>query len=203
MAGCPASRPRRPAGGGRSRSPLPAPGAWRRHAVLLLGLCGCVLRHGSLPVPEAPPHEAAMAAVLPRVRSHSPREARRLPLAIAPVTLNYEAERYRFHLRSEFEEASRDLASKGGRIDPIGALSVGGVPVRRTGDYDPYDVTVPLLVRFTPVGFSPDSTRAVLVVVTDCGTGCGSAAGVGLRRRDDGRWRVAEVQPIELPQPAR
>ena len=72
--------------------------------------------------------------------------------------------------------------------------------VRRAGEYDPYDIEQYLLIRFSPVGFSADSARAVLLVVYDCGPGCGSRVGVGLRRATNRGWRVAQVRTV--PEPA-
>ena len=92
-----------------------------------------------------------------------------------------------------------DLAAKQGRLDPIRPPYLSGVPVRREGVYDPYDLAQYLLIRFSPVGFSGDSARAAMVVVYDCGPGCGSRAAIGLRRARNGGWRVAQVRAIPEP----
>jgi len=164
-----------------------------------LGLAACALHRPSEPVPGQPPHLAAMTSVVERVRRHPPR--RGFSLALAPVTVNYEEERYPLRLRPEFGGAVADLVAKRGRLDPIGPSYLAGVPVRRPGEFDPYDTAEYLLVRLSPVGFSPDSTRAALLVVFDCGPGCGSQVGVGLRRASNGGWRIAQYQRLPDPPP--
>jgi len=165
--------------------------------VVLAGLPGCALLHPGPPGPALSAEVGAMASVVERVRARRPHG--RFPLAVAPATVNYLPDRYPITLRSEFDAAVEDLGCKTDRLDPIGPAYIAGAAVRRAGAFDPYDVAQYLLVRFSPIGFSPDSTRAVLVVVLDCGPGCGSQAGVGLRRTRNGSWRVAEYRPIREP----
>jgi len=95
--------------------------------------------------------------------------------------------------------AVADLLSKGGLLEPIRPPYLAGVAVRREGVYDPYDIEQYLLIRFSPVGFSADSARAALVVVYDCGPGCGSPFGVGLRRAANGGWRIAQFRLLREP----
>jgi len=71
--------------------------------------------------------------------------------------------------------------------------------VRREGVYDPYNLEQYLLIRLSPIGFSADSGRAALVVVFDCGPGCGSHIGLGLRRARNGGWRIAQAVRIPVP----
>jgi len=165
--------------------------------VVLAGLPGCALLHPGPPGPAPSTEVGAMASVVERVRARRPHG--RFPLAVAPATVNYLPDRYPIVLRREFDAAVEDLGRKTDRLDPIGPAYIAGAAVRRAGAFDPYDVAQYLLVRFSPVGFSPDSTRAALVVVLDCGPGCGSQAGVGLRRTRNGSWRVAEYRPIREP----
>jgi len=157
-------------------------------------LSGCALLHPEPPGPALSAEVGAMASVVERVRARRPHG--RFPLAVAPATVNFLPDRYPIVLRREFDAAVEDLGRKTDRLDPIGPAYIAGAAVRRAGAFDPYDVAQYLLVRFSPIGFSPDSTQAALVVVLDCGPGCGSQAGVGLRRTRNGRWRVAEYRPI-------
>lgn len=168
-------------------------------ATAVLDLSGCALHHVPAPPPGQPAGVAAMTAVAERVRRRPPE--RGYPLAVAPLTLNYEADRYPLDLRGEFAAAVADLATKRGRLDPMGPAPLAGIPVRNEGGFDPYDLAQYLLLRFSPVGFSADSTRAALLVVTDCGPGCGSRLGVGLRRVANGGWRVAQVRKLPEPPP--
>jgi len=162
--------------------------------VALAALSGCALLRPEPPGPALSAEEGAMAGVVERVRARRPHG--RFPLAVAPATVNYLPDRYPVVLRSEFDAAVEDLGRKTGRLDAIGPAYIAGAAVRRVAIFDPYDVAQYLLVRFSPIGFNPDSTRAALVVVLDCGPGCGSQAGVGLRRTRNGRWRVAEYRAI-------
>jgi hypothetical protein len=140
-----------------------------------------------------------MTSVVERTKSRPPH--RGFPLAVAPVTLSYEPDRYPLELRSEFAAAVTDLVSKRGVLEPIRPPILSDVPVRREGEYDPYDVAQYLLIRLSPVGFSADSARAALVVVYDCGPGCGSRFGVGLRRATNRGWRVAQFRRLSEPPP--
>jgi len=176
---------------------LPLPARDVALALVLAGLSGCALHHVSAPPPGQPTHVAAMTAVVERVRRRPPE--RGYPLAVAPATLSYEEDRYPLDLRSEFTAAVADLASQRGRVDPVGPAPVGGVAVRNAGVFDRYDTAQYLLLRFSPVGFNADSTRAALVLVTDCGPGCGSRLGVGLRRAANRGWRVAQVTRLREP----
>ncbi len=151
------------------------------------------------PEPSEPADVTVMAAAAARFRGHPPH--RGFPLAVAPVTLSYLSERYPVALRGEFAAALTDLGTKAERLDPIRPPYLAGVPVRREGVYDPYDLQQYLLLRFSPVGFSADSLRAVLVVVFDCGPGCGSQAALGLRRATNRGWRIAEVRRVPEPPP--
>ena len=178
---------------------MPTRSRFVRHAaalccVALAGLPGCALLHPEPPGPALSAEVGAMASVVGRVRARRPHG--RFPLAVAPATVNYLPDRYPVVLRREFDAAVEDLGRKTDRLDAIGPAYIAGAAVRRAGAFDPYDVAQYLLVRFSPIGFSPDSTRAALVVVLDCGPGCGSQAGVGLRRTRNGRWRVAEYRAI-------
>jgi len=162
-------------------------------------LAGCALHHVPAPPPGQPADVAAMTAVVARTRARPPH--RGFPLAVAPVTVSYEPDRYPLGLRPEFAAAAADLLSKSGLLEPIRPPILAGVLVRREGVYDPYDIEQYLLIRFSPVGFSADSARAALVVVYDCGPGCGSQFGVGLRRATNRGWRVAEIQRLPEPPP--
>ena len=165
--------------------------------VAALGLAACVGPGAVAPEPGEPADVTVLRAVTERVRARPPH--RGYPLAIAPVTLSYEPSRYPVALRPEFAPAVADLDTKHGRLDPIRPPYLSGVPVHREGVYDPYDLSQYLLIRFSPVGFSADSTRAAMVVVYDCGPGCGSRAGIGLRRAANGGWRVAQVRAVPEP----
>jgi hypothetical protein len=165
--------------------------------VAALGLAACVGPGATAPEPGEPADVTVMRTVAERVRARPPH--RGFPLAVAPVTVSFEPSRYPLDLRREFASAVADLATKQGRLDPIRPPYLSGVPIRREGVYDPYDLAQYLLIRFSPVGFSADSARAALVVVYDCGPGCGSRAGIGLRRSPNGGWRVAQVRPIPEP----
>jgi hypothetical protein len=162
-------------------------------------LPGCALLHPEPPGPALSAEVGAMTSVVERVRARRPHS--RFPLALAPATVNYEPDRYPLALRREFDAAVEDLGRKTGRLDPLGPAYIAGVAVRREGVYDPYDIEQYLLIRLSPVGFSADSTRAALLVVTDCGPGCGSRLGVGLRRVANGGWRVAQVRTLPEPPP--
>jgi len=162
-------------------------------------LSGCALLHPEPPAPALSAEVGAMTSVVERVRARRPHG--RFPLALAPATVNYEPDRYPLALRREFDAAVEDLDRKTGRLDPLGSAYIAGVAVRREGVYDPYDLEQYLLIRLSPVGFSPDSTRAALLVVLDCGPGCGSRLGVGLRRAANGGWRVAQVRKLPEPPP--
>jgi len=171
-------------------------------AVLLpVSLAAAACIHGSPPAPEPsePADVTVMTAVVQRFRARPPH--RGFPLAVAPVTVSYRPDRYPTALRDEFAGAAADLAAKSERLDPIRPPYLAGVGVRREGVYDPYDLQQYLLLRLSPVGFSPDSSRAALVVVFDCGPGCGSVAGVGLRRATNRGWRVAQVLRAAEPPP--
>jgi hypothetical protein len=165
----------------------------------LVALAATACIHAAPPAPE--PGQTAEAtvqtAVVRRFRAHPPH--RGFPLAVAPVTLSFMPDRYPLALRPEFAAALADLDAKVGLLQPIGPPYLAGVPVRREGVYDPYDLQQYLLLRLSPVGFSPDSTRAAVVVVFDCGPGCGSLTGVGLRRSANRGWRLAELRPIPPP----
>ncbi len=200
----PAVRSRPAAGREHRPAPVAAGGAGatprRRAAALLavsLAASGCI--HLAPPAPS--PGEAADVTVLEtlvrRFRTHPPH--RGYPLAVAPVTISFDPERHPVGLRPEFAAAADDLTATGGRLDPIRPPLLAGVPVRREGVYDPYDMQLYLLLRFSPVGFSADSTRAAVVVVFDCGPGCGSQAALGLRRAANRGWRIAELRPGPLP----
>jgi hypothetical protein len=163
-----------------------------------LVLSGCALHHVPVPPPGQSADVVAMTAVVQRTKSRPPH--RGFPLAVAPVTVNYDPDRYVLGLRPEFASAVADLLAKRGRLDPIRPPILGDVLVRREGAYDPYDVAQYLLIRLSPVGFSADSARAAILVVYDCGPGCGSQFGVGLRRAANGGWRVAQFRRLrELP----
>jgi hypothetical protein len=165
--------------------------------LLAVGCAACVSPGATAPAPGESADVTVMTAVVERVRARPPH--RGFPLAVAPVTLSYEPSRYPLDLRREFASAVADLATKHGRLEPIRPPYLSGVPVRREGVYDPYDLERYLLVRFSPVGFSADSARAAVVVVYDCGPGCGSRAGIGLRRAPNGGWRIAAVRPVPEP----
>ena len=165
--------------------------------LLALGVVACAGPGTVAPEPGEPADVTVMRAVAERVRARPPH--RGYPLTVAPVTLSYDPSRYPVDLRPEFASAVADLDTKHGRLDPIRPPYLSGVPVHREGVYDPYDLGQYLLIRFSPVGFSADSSRAALVVVYDCGPGCGSRAGIGLRRAANGGWRVAEVRPVPEP----
>jgi len=172
----------------------------RRSAAALaapLALAACI--HGAPPAPEPgePADVTVLTAVVRHYRGHPPH--RGLPLAVAPVTVSYEPDRYPIALRPEFAAAVADLEGRRGRLDPIPPPYLAGVAVRREGAFDPYDLQQYLLLRLSPVGFAPDSTRAAMVVVFDCGPGCGSAAGLGLRRSTNGGWRIAEIGRLAPP----
>lgn len=172
-----------------------------RAALLSIFLAAAACIHGSPPAPEPsePADVTVMTAVVQRFRGHPPH--RGFPLAVAPVTLSYLPDRYPVALRDEFAGAAADLAAKSERLDPIRPPYLAGVAVRREGVYDPFDTQQYLLLRLSPVGFSPDSSRVALVVVFDCGPGCGSLAGVGLRRAANRGWRVAQVLRAAEPPP--
>jgi hypothetical protein len=162
-----------------------------------LALSACALHHVPAPPPGQPADVAVMVSVVERTKSRPPH--RGFPLAVAPVTVSYEPDRYRLELPPEFAAAVEDLHAKRGRLDPIRPPYLAGVAVRREGVYDPYDVEQYLLVRLSPVGFAADSARAALVVVYDCGPGCGSQFGVGLRRAANRGWRVTEFRRLSEP----
>lgn len=165
--------------------------------LIALTLSACALHHIPAPPPGQPADVAAMTAVVERTKARPPH--RGFPLAVAPVTVSYEPDRYPLALRSEFAAAVADLTAKRERLDPIRPPILGEVLVRREGVYDPYDIAQYLLIRLSPVGFSADSARAALVVVYDCGPGCGSSFGVGLRRAANRGWRVAEFRRLPAP----
>jgi hypothetical protein len=162
-----------------------------------LAASACIHAAPPAPEPGEPAELTVQTAIVRRFRAHPPH--RGFPLAVAPVTISYLSERYPMVLRPEFAPAAADLATKRERLDPIRSPYLAGVPVRREGIYDPYDLRQYLLLRLSPVGFGPDTTRAAAVVVFDCGPGCGSQAGLGLRRASNGGWRVVEVRPIQVP----
>lgn len=162
-----------------------------------LAVAACIHGAPAAPAPGEPADVSVLTAVVQRYRAHPPH--RGFPLAVAPVTVSYQPDRYPIALRAEFAGAVADLDAKRGRVEPIGPPYLAGVPVRRQGVYDPYDIEQYLLLRPSPVGFSADSGRAALVVVFDCGPGCGSQAGVGLRRAPNGGWRIAQVIRIAPP----
>jgi hypothetical protein len=171
-------------------------------AILLpasLAASACIHGAPRAPEPGVPADVTVMTAVVQRFRAHPPH--RGFPLAVAPVTVSWQPDRYPLALRPEFAAAAADLETKRGRLDPIRPPYLAGVAVRREGVYDPYDLEQYLLLRFSPVGFSPDSTRAAVVVVFDCGPGCGSLAGIGLRRSPNRGWRIAEVRRAAQPPP--
>lgn len=154
----------------------------------------CIGPGATAPEPGQPADVAVMAAVVARIHARPPH--RGFPLAVAPFTVSFEAERYPVALRHEFAAALADLGGKHGLVAPIRPPYLAGIPVRREGVYDPYDLDQYLLVRFSPVGFSADSSRAAVLVVYDCGPSCGSRAGIGLRRAANGGWRIAQVRPV-------
>ncbi len=172
-----------------------------RTAILLclsaLPLAACIHAAPRAPAPGEAADVTVLTAAAHRYRAHPPH--RGFPLAVAPFTLAWQADRYPVALRPEYAAAVADLETKRGRLDPIRPPYLAGVPVRREGVYDPYDLQQYLLLRFSPVGFSPDSTRAALVVAFDCGPGCGSLASLGLRRASNRGWRVAEARRVALP----
>ena len=165
-------------------------------APVALLLAACIHAAPPAPEPGEPAELTVQTAIVRRFRAHPPH--RGFPLAVAPVTISYLPDRYPLFLRQEFAAAVVDLAAKRERLDPIRPPYLAGVPVRREGVYDPYDLRQYLLLRLSPVGFGPDTTRAAAVVVFDCGPGCGSQAGLGLRRASNGGWRVVEVRRIPL-----
>jgi hypothetical protein len=162
-----------------------------------LAASACI--HGAPPAPQPgdPADVTVMTAVVQVFRTHPPH--RGFPLAVAPVTLSYRPDRYALDLRPEFAAAAADLETKRERLDSIGPPYLAGVAVRRVGVYDPYDTQPYLLLRFSPVGFSDDSVRAAVVVVFDCGPGCGSQAALGLRRSSNRGWRIAQVRHSAAP----
>jgi hypothetical protein len=169
-----------------------------RIAVLAaLALSACALHHVPAPPPGQPADVTVMTAVVEHTRARPPH--RGFPLAVAPVTVSYEPDRYRLELPSEFAAAIADLDTKRGHLDPIRPPYLASVAVRREGVYDRYDIEQYLLIRLSPVGFSADSARAALVVVYDCGPGCGSQFGVGLRRAANLGWRVAQFRRLSEP----
>ena len=88
-----------------------------RSAVLAaLALSACALHHVPAPPPGQPADVAAMSSVVARTRARPPH--RGFPLAVAPVTVSYEPDRYPLGLRPEFAAAVTDLESKSGRIEP-------------------------------------------------------------------------------------
>lgn len=181
------------------RAPPPPPRRAALVALATLGLGACALHRVPAPAPGQPAHVTVMTTVVERVRRHPPREGYRL--AVAPVTVNFETEHYVLGLRPEFAAAVADLEVRGGRLDPIGPPYIGGIVVRREGSHDPYDVAPYLLLRFSPVGFSPDSSRAALLLVFDCGPSCGERVGVGLRRASNGGWRLTQYRRLPTPPP--
>lgn len=170
----------------------------RACALLALALSACV----PLPPPPEPGETAdvaAMTAVVARLRSRPPH--RGYPLTVAPVTVSFRPDRYPLDLGREFAGAVADLSTGHDRLEPVRPPYLAGVPVRREGVYDPYDLEQYLLIRLSPVGFSADSSRAVVLVVLDCGPGCGSQSSFGLRRAANGGWRVAQVRRVPEPPP--
>jgi len=160
-------------------------------------LTACPFPAVRAPEPGQPADVAAMEAVVARFRARPPHPG--FPLAVAPVTLSFLPDRYPMDLRPEFASALADLTARGGRLAPIRPPYLAGVPVRREGLYDPYDLEQYLLLRLSAVGFSADSTRAALAIVFDCGPGCGSQAAIGLRRASNGGWRLAQVRRMAPP----
>jgi hypothetical protein len=175
--------------------------AWPRatRVALVFALSACALHHVPAPPVDQPADVTVMTAVVERTRSRPPH--RGFPLAVAPVTLSFEPDRYPLELPAEFAAAVADLEAKRGRLDPIRPPYLAGVGVRREGVYDPYDIEQYLLIRLSPVGFGADSARAALVVVYDCGPGCGSQFGIGLRRAPNRGWRVAQFRRLLEPPP--
>jgi hypothetical protein len=171
----------------------------RSTPVAVLAVAACALHRVPAPPPGQPADVAAMTSVVERTRAHPPH--RGFPLAVAPVTVSFDPDRYVLDLRPEFAAAVADLKTKRDRLDPIRPPILGEVLVRRAGEYDPYDVAQYLLIRLSPVGFAPDSARAAVLVVYDCGPGCGSQIGFGLRRAANGGWRVAQVRRVAEPPP--
>jgi len=171
--------------------------ATRALPLAAVALGACALHRVPAPPPGQPADVAAMSSVVAHTRARPPH--RGFPLAVAPVTLSFEPDRYPLVLRPEFAAAVADLSPKSGLIEPIRPPILAGVLVRREGVYDPYDLEQYLLIRLSPVGFSADSARAALVVVYDCGPGCGSQFGVGLRRATNRGWRVAQFRRLSAP----
>jgi hypothetical protein len=171
--------------------------ALRALPLAVVALSACFRSSVTAPEPGQPADLTVMTAVVERARARPPH--RGFPLAVAPVTVSYEPERYPLALRREFAAAIADLDTKRGLLQPIRPPFLAGVAVRREGLYDPYDLEQYLLLRFSPVGFSADSARAALVVVYDCGPGCGSQAGIGLVRAANGGWRIVEVRRAPEP----
>lgn len=184
-----------------ARKNRPADRDHLRYACAVLATCAlsacALLHHVPAPLPGQPADLAAMTSVVEHTKARPPH--RGFPLVVAPVTVSYEPDRYLLGLRPEFAAAVADLESKSGRIEPIRPPILAGVLVRRMGVYDPYDIEQYLLIRLSPVGFSADSARAALVVVYDCGSGCGSRFGVGLRRATNRGWRVAQFRLLQEP----
>jgi hypothetical protein len=137
-----------------------------------------------------------MAALIARVRADAPFGP--LPLAVGPVSINYQPAIFRAHFAGDFVGAAADLDQKRGVQDSIRPDSIADAPVRKEATRDSFDVTTMLLVRFTPIGFDKDSTHAVLFLTLDCGPHCGSAVAAALRRRRDG-WAVAEFFDFARP----
>ncbi len=164
-----------------------------------LALSACLHAAPPAPLPGEAPETTVLEALVRRFRAHPPH--RGLPLAVAPVTVSWDPARYPLPLSDAFGEAALDLDGKQGRLERIGPPFLAGVEVRREGVYDPYDLSTYLLLRFSPVGFSADTSRAVVVVAFDCGPGCGSQAAAGLRRAGNGGWRIAELRRGAAPAP--
>ncbi len=130
-----------------------------------------------------------MAEIIREIRREAPHGP--WQLSIGPTSLYYPAGLFSVAPGSEFSEATSDLERMHGTVEPLGLDSILDVPVRTDSSLVTFDVTETLLIRFSPIGFNHDTTRAVAVVSLDCGEGCGSLAVTGLRRGGQRAWSVA------------
>lgn len=171
--------------------------AGRLAPLSLLFLMAACPRSGHIRPEPIPAPVSILTALVVHVRETTDHVQ---PLAVGPF---HDVRPLRLELRvsQEFEAAYQSLRAQLSRTpDPIPAEAIAGVPVRHDGTFDAFDATVRTLVRFSPIGFDQDSSRAVVLVQQDCGVGCGSLA-VATLRRSGGRWAVTAYHRISEHQP--
>lgn len=150
-----------------------------------------------LAAPQLPPSHAVMAAVIRYLRWEAPHGV--MPIVVSPTTTAYDPAVFTVPEEQRVAELVAIMARLADSLQPVQADTIAGAPVRHARTFADFEVTQSLVVRFTSVGFSDDSSLAVVGLILDCGPACGSVNLAVLSRRGRWQWGVDRVRLVRNP----